>query len=72
MTGDLIIDGSWDAYTNAGVMVEDYTELLSWPGLKPLDINDWHEQNGIEPDLSSPKLNTRQLTPLYKTLAGQF
>jgi len=62
MTGDLIIDGSWDAYTNAGVMVEDYTELLSWPGLKPLDINDWHEQNGIEPDLSSPKLNTRQLT----------
>lgn len=62
MTGDLIIDGSWDAYTNAGVMVEDYSDLFSWPGLKPFYINNWHEQNGIEPDLSSPKLNTRNLT----------
>lgn len=62
MKGDLYIDGK-DAYTEYGVYILDggYTELIAMPQLKTITTNDWQEEDGVEADLSSPVLNTRDL-----------
>lgn len=36
--------------------------LLEWPSLKEVYYNDWHEEDGLEPDLSAPVLDTRECT----------
>ena len=61
MTGQLLIDNV-DAYTSYGVHVErgGWNGLLSFPPLKEPEKNDWHEYDGLEVDLSSPVLNTRE------------
>lgn len=63
MTGRLYINGN-DAYTKWGVYVEKdgYNELIAMPPLKTPTSNDWHEQNGLEVDLKSPKLDTHNLS----------
>lgn len=63
MTGRLYIDGH-DAYTEFGMYIEagGWNELLSMPPLKTLRYNDWHEEDGIEPDLAAPVLDSRELT----------
>ena len=61
MTGKLYIDGK-DAYSLYGVFITGggYNELVAYPSLKKVDSNDWAEEDGIEPDLASPVLDTRE------------
>lgn len=60
MTGTLYIDGH-DIYAEFGVFITEggYNGLISFPSLKEPDKNDWHEYDGIEVDLASPKLDTK-------------
>ena len=62
MTGRLYIDGK-DIYAEYGVYVVQggWNELISYPPLKPIDSNDWQEEDGIEADLSAPVLDTREI-----------
>lgn len=62
MEGDLFIDGK-DAYTQYGVFILDggYSELIGMPQLKTITTNDWQEEDGVEADLSSPVLDTRDI-----------
>jgi hypothetical protein len=62
MTGKIYIDGK-DTYSLYGVIVADggYNDLVAYPPLKSVESNDWAEEDGIEPDLSSPILDTREL-----------
>ena len=61
MIGKLYIDGA-DAYANYKIFVANngYNELVSYPPLKDVDFNDWHEEDGIEVDLSNPKLDSKE------------
>lgn len=61
--GRTYIDGN-DAYNQYGVYVVEggYNELVSMPPLKPVKYNDWHEEDGIEVDLTDPKLDSREVT----------
>jgi hypothetical protein len=63
MTGKLYIDSN-DAYTTYGISITSgsYANLLSFPVLKSVDSNDWPEEDGIEPDLSEPRLDTREFS----------
>lgn len=63
MKGRLYIDGR-DAYAEFGVYVIQggWNELIAYPPLKPVESNDWQEEDGIEADLSSPVLNTREVS----------
>ena len=36
--------------------------LIQWAELKDVYANDWHEEDGIEPDLTNPVLDTRKCT----------
>lgn len=73
MTGKLYIDGQ-DAYTAYGAFVTQggYTDLVAYPPLKKVEYNDWHEEDGIEPDLSAPELDTREfdMTFAFRNRAG--
>lgn len=61
MTGRLFIDGQ-DAFTAYGIYVTKggWKGLVQWAALKDIEYNDWQEEDGIEADLSDPKLNTRE------------
>lgn len=63
MKGVLYIDGN-DVYTSYGVSVSDvaYDDLVCLPELKPIAYNDWHEKNGIDPDLSAPVIAAKSVT----------
>lgn len=63
MTGRFYIDGK-DVYTEYGVYVQEegYNELVAFPPLKSVTSNDWQEEDGIEPDLSEPTLNTKEFS----------
>ena len=63
MYGAFTLDGN-DAYAYYGAFVVDkgFNGVAQWPGLKSYDENNWHEEDGVEADLSSPVLNTRDLT----------
>lgn len=63
MKGVLYIDGV-DVYTAYGVSVSDvaYDDLVCLPNLKTIAFNDWHEKNGIEPDLSFPVIAAHDVT----------
>ena len=62
MIGRLYIDGK-DAYLEYGVYVTKggWNELVAMPPLKAIETNDWQEEDGIEPDLSAPVLDTREV-----------
>lgn len=66
MNGRLFIDGH-DAYTDYGVYVVQggWNELIAMPPLKAVEYNDWHEDNGIEVDLSEPVLDTREVVIMF-------
>jgi hypothetical protein len=72
MTGRLYIDGK-DAYQEWGVYVtkDGYNELIAFPSLKSVDTNDWQEEDGVEPDLSDPKLDTHEVQ-VYLAASGAF
>lgn len=63
MKGVLYIDGI-DVYTSYGISLSEvaYDELVCMPDLKPFPYNDWHEKNGIEPDLSEPVVSAMDVT----------
>ena len=63
MTGRFYIDGK-DVYSEYGVYVQEagYNELVAFPELKAVTGNDWQEEDGIEPDLSEPRLNTKEFS----------
>ena len=62
MKGRLYIDGK-DIYSEYGVYVVKggWNELIAYPPLKSVESNDWQEMDGIEADLSSPMLDTREI-----------
>lgn len=68
MIGRLYIDGN-DAYLKYGVCVSEsgWNELIAMPPLKAVEYNDWQEEDGIEPDLSEPVLNTREISIVFIT-----
>lgn len=70
MIGVLYIDGV-DAYTSYGVSLSEasYDDLVCLPELKPIAYNDWHEKNGIEPDLSAPVIAAKTIS-LPMSLVG--
>ena len=61
LEGLLLIDGN-DAYTTYGAVVlkGGHNGLIQWPTLKEVVTNDWHEYDGIEADLSSPVLGSKE------------
>jgi len=63
MNGKLFIDGQ-DIYSLYGVFITEggYNELVAFPPLKKINANDWAEEDGIEPDLSSPVLDSREIS----------
>lgn len=63
MSYRLYIDGK-DAYKQWGVYVVNggWNELIAYPPLKSVDYNDWQEEDGIEADLSDPKLDTKEVS----------
>jgi hypothetical protein len=71
MTGYCYIDGI-DIYDEFGVIVEGdgYDELLSFPSLKEPDKNDWPEENGIEVDLSEPRLQHKEIAVRFALVRG--
>lgn len=72
MTGRLYIDG-YDAYRQWGVYVVSggWNELIAYPPLKSVESNDWHEEDGIEADLSDPKLNAKEVSVRF-AFSGLF
>lgn len=57
-----------DVYEDFGVSVTEggFKDLAQFPPLKAIDKNDWQEYDGIEPDLSNPVLNSREIQiPFY-------
>lgn len=62
-TSNVIIDGVdiFNAY-QAIIVKDGYRELFQWPTLKPVSGNDWQEEDGFEPDLSDPRLDSREMT----------
>ncbi len=56
--------GDIDIFATYGIFVEQYgyEELVQMPSFKTIEYNDWEEEDGIEADLSDPKLDTRNLT----------
>ena len=63
MTGQVFLDGE-DIYTTYKVFITEggYNGLLTYPPMKQIGHNDWLEEDGIEPDLSTPKLGSREFT----------
>ncbi|MFA5849938.1 MAG: hypothetical protein WC833_08640 [Bacteroidales bacterium] len=72
MIGQLFIDGL-DAYQQYGVFITlgGYDGLMSYPSLKPVDINNWPDEDGVEADLSDPKLDIKEFSISFST-AGRF
>lgn len=63
MRNNCYIDGisTWDKF---GVWVTKggYSDLLTFPALVDPDKNDWPEEDGIEVDLSDPRLQPKEIT----------
>ena len=57
------IDGK-DALATYGLRLGDgsLASLIQWAELKDVYANDWHEEDGIEADLTNPVLDTRKCT----------
>lgn len=77
MTGTLYIDGK-DAYVNYGVFITSggYKELSCFPPLKAVSSIDWGEEDGVEPDLTDTKLDTKEVAITFAAhramLVGAF
>lgn len=62
MKNNLYIDGT-DAFTRFGVFIAEggHNEVVAFPALKAPEVsNDWAEYDGIEVDLSDPKLDLKE------------
>lgn len=72
MSGRLYIDG-YDVYKQYGVYVVDggWNALVAMPPLKTVETNDWQEEDGVEADLSSPVLDSREVSIMF-AISGVF
>lgn len=72
MSGRLYIDGN-DVFLRYGIYVIEggWNELIAFPPLKSVDSNNWQEEDGIEPDLASPVLNTKEVQVKF-AISGLF
>lgn len=72
MNGMLLIDGK-DVYERYGVYVANngWNQLVAFPPMKAVESNEWHEEDGVEADLSDPVLNTREVEITF-AVAGLF
>lgn len=63
MRGRVYMDGV-DIFERFGVFVAvgGWNELVAIPPLKSVKYNDWHEEDGIEPDLENVALDSRTAT----------
>ena len=63
MIGKTYIDGI-DIYSAYGIFITKggYNGLITFPPLKKPDLNDWQEEDGIEVDLTNPKLDTKEFS----------
>lgn len=61
--GKLYID-TIDVFAKFGVFILEggYASFLEYPALKQPDKNSWWEDDGIEPDLTAPVLDTREFS----------
>lgn len=71
MKGNLFINGV-DIFEQFGGFITDggHAELIQFPDLKDVEINDWQEFSGIEVDLSDPKLNTKTFSIKMAFVSG--
>lgn len=72
MIGELIINGV-DIYQTykVGILEGGLKDVVSFPSLKEPEIYDWAERNGIEVDLSNPKIAAkRMVVEFYQDRAG--
>ena len=62
-TGRFYIDGH-DAYGEYRVFLAEGSaaSLLAYPPLKKVDSTDWPEEDGVEVDLTAPRLDTRNVS----------
>lgn len=72
-TDKLLIDGR-DAYEEYGVFVSqyDYKQLIQFASFKSLDSTDWGDTNGLEVDLTAPKLDARTLQIQFYIVNKRF
>lgn len=62
LSGRLDID-EYDAYDEWGVWITgELGSLIQWPKMKSVTENVWQESDGVEADLSDPKLASRDVT----------
>ena len=63
MINNLYIDDQ-TARSQFGVWITrgGYSGLLAFPALKEPEANDWPEEDGVEVDLSDPKLERKEIT----------
>ena len=63
MINNLYIDDQ-PARSRFGVWVTrgGYSGLIAFPALKEPEANDWPEEDGVEVDLSDPKLEEKEIT----------
>lgn len=73
MINTLYIDGV-DMFQEYGVFVHNggYSGLVSYPPLKSVEFNDWPEDDGIEPDLSDPQLDTKSFSMMFAGTNAPF
>ena len=59
--GKLYID-NMDAFATYGLVILEggYDSLVQFPPMKAVDYVDWPEEDGIEPDLLNPILDTKE------------
>ena len=71
ISSNVTIDGVdiFDVY-EAYIYKDGYRELIQWPALKAVSGNDWQEHSGFEPDLSNPRLDSRDLTITFVCNGG--
>lgn len=53
-----------DCTTQYGLSIGEnsYAQLITWPALKAIEATDWHEEDGTDPDLGAPALDSREFT----------
>lgn len=63
MQGKLYID-TIDIYSSFGIFISEggSNGVVGFPPMKKVDSNDWMDEDGIEVDLSSPTLDTREFS----------
>lgn len=72
MTPKVIIAGkNMRELYNLSLIEGSYKNLACLPKLKSINYNDWHEKNGIDPDLSAPTIDAQDIS-LNFSIVGNY